>query len=163
MSFDYAAGLPLAFGDEFEIVYKAEIDEIPAELGQIVGYGGALGLGGEIENSLPFNVTVTANICDSQGNRIGGASTDGPLIKSADALGKAVKTNLDMIVEVDKDAPVNDISSIQLELKVDTKNAPGVPLKEGSYIKVNRLYARIPKGITLDLSKLLSEEEGENN
>ena len=161
MSFDYAAGLPLAFGDKFEIVYKATIDEIPAELGQIAGYGGAIGLGGEIENSLPFNVTVTANICDSQGNRIGGTSTDGPLVKSADALGKAVKTNLNMIVEVDKNAPVDDISSIQLELKVDTKNAPGVPLREGSYIKVNRLYARIPKGITLDLSKLLSEEEGE--
>ena len=55
------------------------------------------------------------------------------------------------------------------QFKVDTKSAPDVALNENSFIRINSLYARIPKGITLDLSDLASknevevEEEGENN
>lgn len=162
LSIDYAAGLPLSFGEDFEIVYKDTISGLPSELGQIISYGGALGLGGEIENSLPFNVSVAAVLYDAQGNKVGEATTDGPLIKSANALGQPVKSNLDLVLSVGKDAPVNDIETIQIELRVDTKDAPGVPLREDSYIKVNSLYARIPEGVTLDLSEYISEEDANN-
>ena len=165
LTVDYAAGMPLSFGEDFKIVYRDTISGLSDELSQIIAYGGALGLGGEVENSLPFNVSLKAILCDAQGNKVGEAVTDGPLIKSADVLGQPVKSKLDLILSVDKDALANGVESLQIELCIDSKDAAGVPLREDSFIQIKELYAKVPQGLSLDLSGALSEksEDGDNN
>ena len=165
LTVDYAAGMPLSFGEDFKIVYRDTITGLSDELSQIIAYGGALGLGGEVENSLPFNVSLKAILCDAQGNKVGEAVTDGPLIKSADVLGQPVKSKLDLILSVDKDALANGVESLQIELCIDSKDAAGVPLREDSFIQIKELYAKVPQGLSLDLSGALSEksEDGDNN
>ena len=157
--------MPLSFGEDFKIVYRDTISGLSDELSQIIAYGGALGLGGEVENSLPFNVSLKAILCDAQGNKVGEAVTDGPLIKSADVLGQPVKSKLDLILSVDKDALANGVESLQIELCIDSKDAAGVPLREDSFIQIKELYAKVPQGLSLDLSGALSEksEDGDNN
>ena len=165
LTVDYAAGMPFSFGEDFKIVYRDKISGLSDELSQIIAYGGALGLGGEVENSLPFNVSLKAILCDAQGNKVGEAVTDGPLIKSADVLGQPVKSKLDLILSVDKDALANGVESLQIELCIDSKDAAGVPLREDSFIQIKELYAKVPQGLSLDLSGALSEksEDGDNN
>ena len=165
LTVDYAAGMPLSFGEDFKIVYRDTISGLSDEMSQIIAYGGALGLGGEVENSLPFNVSLKAILCDAQGNKVGEAVTDGPLIKSADVLGQPVKSKLDLILSVDKDALANGVESLQIELCIDSKDAAGVPLREDSFIQIKQLYAKVPQGLSLDLSGALSEksEDGDNN
>ena len=165
LSIDYAAGFPLSFGKDFEFAYRDTLTDLSDDLGKIIAYSNGLGLGGEVENSFPFAVTLKIDLCDSKGKRIGGTPTNGPLIKSANASGQPVKTKLDLFIDMDKDAPYDDISAIHIEFKVDTKSAPDVALNENSFIRINSLYARIPKGVTIDLSGLASEKkvEGGNN
>jgi hypothetical protein len=64
-----------------------------------------------------------------------------------------------------KDVVVSDISAIQFEFTIDSKNAVGVALRPDSFIKVESLYALIPEGLTLDLKGLAVEDEKkeENN
>ena len=155
---EYAAGVPMAFGEDFEIVYKDKIDGLPEIIGTIIGYSGGLGLVGEVENSLPFNVGMKVRLCDSEGNVLGESSTDGPLIKSGDASGRPVTSKLDLMISMFDGASASAVSSIELELKLDTRTTAGVALKKDSYIKVNNLCARIPKGISVDLSEFEFDE-----
>lgn len=159
LSIDYAAGVPMAFGKDFEIVYKDKIKDLPEAIGTIIGYSRGLGLVGEVENSLPFNLSLVARLCDSEGNVVGESSTDGPLIKGCNVSGKPVTTKLNLMISTFDGVSGSDVASIELELKLDTETTAGVPLKEDSYIKVNSLCARIPKGISLDLSELTTENE----
>ena len=159
---DYSAGLPLAFGEDFEIVYKDTFDDLPEIVGQLMEYGLRLGLGGQIESSLPFTVNLSAKLLDSNGNVVGWSENGTPLIKSADMNGNAVTTELDLLITPAKDIDFTDIKALEIEFSVNTKTAPGVSLREDSYIKVNSLYARVPDGISIDLKDLIVDKEETN-
>lgn len=167
LSVGYAARVPLAFGKDFEVIYKDTITDLPEVLGTIMGYGGSLGIGGEVENSLPFNISMKVKLLDSDGNVVGESSTDGPLIKSADAQDRAVSSKLTFLISPFDKFSVQDIASMEFELKADTSTAAGKSLKEDSYIKIKSLYALVPQGINIDLSEWLTakdrEEENDNN
>lgn len=161
----YAAGIPLAFGEKFNITYNDKIEGLPEELGMILDFG-SLGLGGVIENSLPFNLDMTLNLLDSDGRVIPMTDEGGKLkISSCDMSGNPVKTPIRMVLGKAKDVVVSDISAIQFEFTIDSKNAVGVALRPDSFIKVESLYALIPEGLTLDLKGLAVEDEKkeENN
>ena len=168
LTVDYAAGIPLEFGEDFELVYRDTIADLPDVVGMLMGYAGKLGLGGEIESSLPFNVHLLVRLLDSEGNMVAQSAVgEGPFIKSADAMGNAVKTDIDIIIAAGEGVDVSDIAAVEFEFRADTKSAPGVPLKENSYIKVNRLFARVPEGISLDIADFVfddeeNESEGDN-
>ena len=164
LTLDYAVGVPLAFDEHFEIVYRDSIADLPEVVGMLMEYGGRLGLGGEIESSLPFNMSLVTRLLDSEGNLVAEAVVDEPFIKSADRSGNAVTTVLDLLIEPCEGVDVSDIASVEFEFKADTRTAPGVPLREDSYIKVNKLFARVPDGVSLDLGDFIfdDEEEGDN-
>jgi hypothetical protein len=123
---------------------------------------GSLGIGAVIENSLPFAVGLTMNLLDSERNIIPMKAGGGKFkINSCNANGKPVKSKIDLLFAKEKNTDVSDISAIEIILTVDTKDAVGVPLKKDSFIRVERLFARIPEGVTLDLNVLNVEDDNE--
>lgn len=159
LTVDYSAGLPVKFGKDFQIMYKDTIQGIPQELGQIMKYG-SLGLGGVIENSLPFTVTVSVNLLDSQENVIPMKDKAGQFkVRSCDASGNPRKTEFDLIAAIDQDVDASDVAAIEIVFKIDSKDAAGVPLSEDSFIRVESLFARIPEGVTVDLGGMLFPED----
>lgn len=170
LTVDYAAGLPLSFEKDFAIEYRDTIPDIPAEVISVLDYGG-IGLGGTVENSLPFNLNLQVRMLDSQEMEVKMAEGAGiQKIKSCDMSGNPVVTPLNIILAKDKDADISDVTALELVFTADTKDTAGVPLQEDSYLKVV-LNAIIPEGgITIDLKELMeqaanqeSEDEEETN
>jgi hypothetical protein len=73
--------------------------------------------------------------------------------------GEAVKTDLNLIIGVSKDADVSDISSMELIFKA--KSVAGAPIRKDTYIKAS-LQALIPEGVTVDAAQFMNKEEVEN-
>ena len=158
---EFAAGLPLEFGQQQQMTVREVITDIPSELATLMKYG-SLGIGAVIENSLPFAVGLTMNLLDSERNIIPMKAGGGKFkINSCNANGKPVKSKIDLLFAKEKNTDVSDISAIEIILTVDTKDAVGVPLKKDSFIRVERLFARIPEGVTLDLNVLNVEDDNE--
>lgn len=171
LSLDYAAGIPVAFGEEFVFEYRDTLAGIPQELGQILKYG-SVGLGGVIENSLPFNMKLSVRLLDSQEKEIPMKAQAGRLnIRSCDASGNPRKSNIELTASIDEDVDASDVSAIELVFTADSKDAVGVPLSQDSFLRVEKLYALIPEGVTIDAGSILfqkddasgEESESENN
>lgn len=156
---EYALSLPLEFGEDAAIEFRQVIDDLPVELGTILQYG-SLGLIGEIENSLPLGFEMTYNFLDSEGKVIELIEDAGSqVINPGTAGGDAVKTKINLLVGVKKNADMTDINSLELVFKMTS--VPGAPIREDSYIKAS-LQALIPEGVTLDLSQFMENEDDEN-
>jgi len=155
----YAFNLPFEFGDNMALEFRQVIEDLPAELGTILQYG-SLALTGEIESSLPLGLDMTYNFLDSEGNVIALAEKAGhQTIQPGTLTGEAVKTPLNILVGINKDADVSDISSLELVFKA--LSVPGAPVKSDSYIKAT-LQALIPEGVTVDAAQFLKKDEVEN-
>lgn len=167
LSAKYAAGIPLELGHDFAIEYRDTIQGIPAELGQIMEYG-TLGLGGSVVSSIPLNFDISVLLLDSEDNVVEMAETSGKqVIRGCGPNGTPVTTPLDFVLKKKEGVDMSDISSLVLVFVANTESVAGIPFKEDSSLKAV-LNARIPEGITLDLSGVLFQqadedsEEGEN-
>ena len=152
---DYEAGVPIAFGEDFEIEYRDTLD-LPEEAALLMKYGG-LALRGEVESSLPIGFEMSARLMDSNHNEL--KTSDKPIsmnIPSSDASGNPVKADIDLMVSNDKKLDVSDLKAIEITFRVDSKNAPGVQFREDNFIRAV-LYALIPNGITLDAAELIKD------
>lgn len=162
LSAKYAAGIPLEFGHDFAIEYRDTIQGIPAELGQIMEYG-TLGLGGSVTSSIPLNFDMSVLLLDSEDNLIEMAETSGKqVIRGCGPNGTPVTTPLDIVLEKKDGVDMSDVSSIVLLFKANTESVAGMPFKEESSLKAV-INARIPEGITMDLSGLLFPKEDEGS
>ena len=162
LSAKYAAGIPLELGHDFAIEYRDTIQGIPAELGQIMEYG-TLGLGGSVTSSIPLNFDMSVLLLDSEDNQIEMAETSGKqVIRGCGPNGTPVTTPLDIVLEKKDGVDMSDVSSIVLLFKANTESVAGMPFKEESSLKAV-LNARIPEGITMDLSGLLFPKEDEDS
>ena len=158
LSAKYAAGIPLELGHDFAIEYRDTIQGIPAELGQIMEYG-TLGLGGSVTSSIPLNFDMSVLLLDSEDNLIEMAETSGKqVIRGCGPNGTPVTTPLDIVLEKKDGVDMSDVSSIVLVFVANAENMAGIPFKEESSLKAV-LNARIPEGITLDLSGILFPQE----
>ena len=162
LSAKYAAGIPLELGHDFAIEYRDTIQGIPAELGQIMEYG-TLGLGGSVTSSIPLNFDMSVLLLDSEDNLIEMAETSGKqVIRGCGPNGTPVTTPLDIVLEKKDGVDMSDVSSIVLVFVANAENMAGIPFKEESSLKAV-LNARIPEGITMDLSGLLFPKEDEDS
>ena len=162
LSARYAAGIPLELGHDFAIEYRDTIQGIPAELGQIMEYG-TLGLGGSVTSSIPLNFDMSVLLLDSEDNLIEMAETSGKqVIRGCGPNGTPVATPLDIVLEKKDGVDMSDISSLVLVFVANAENMVGIPFKEESSLKAV-LNARIPEGITMDLSGLLFPKEDEGS
>ena len=158
LSAKYAAGIPVELGHDFAIEYRDTIQGIPAELGQIMEYG-TLGLGGSVTSSIPLNFDMSVLLLDSEDNLIEMAETSGKqVIRGCGPNGTPVTTPLDIVLEKKDGVDMSDISSLVLVFVANAENMAGIPFKEESSLKAV-LNARIPEGITLDLSGILFPQE----
>ena len=151
---EYAAGIPMEFGDDFKFVYRDTIPDIPAELADILAYG-SLGLGGYVESSLPLNMHMSVNMLDSKGRVINvGDQVGKQIINSCDREGRPVISPIDLLIANNTGADLSDVKSLEVMFKVDSKNVGGVPFRKDSFIRAV-LTARIPEGLTLDLGSVM--------
>ena len=151
----YSFNLPFEFGEDMALEFSTVISDLPEELGTILQYG-SLALTGEIESTLPLGLDMTYNFLDSKGNRIDLAEDAGKqAIQPGTISGEAVKTDLNILVGVKKNADLSDIDSIELVFKASS--VAGAPIKNDSYIKA-KLQARVPEGVTLNLKDFMSNE-----
>ena len=154
---DYSAGIPLALGEDFMLEYRDTI-ALPQEAGMLMKYG-TLGLGGEVESSMPIGFDLSVRLLDSK-NQVLDMSDKvmGIQIKSCDASGNPVKTAIDLKIGNEKKADVSDLAAVELVFKADAKSAHGTPFKESSFIRAT-LHALIPEGVTIDAAGLLTKDE----
>ncbi len=152
----YSFSLPFEFGKDMSLEFSTTIPDLPEQLGTILQYG-SLALTGEIESSLPLGLDLTFNFLDSAGNRIDLVENAGKqTIQPGTINGEAVKTDLNILVGVKKNANLSDIDALELVFKANS--VAGAPLKEDSFIKA-KLQVLVPEGVTLDLSDFMSDEE----
>ena len=152
----YAFSLPLEFGKETKIEFREVINDLPKELATLLQYA-SFALTGEVESSLPLGFEMRFNFLDSEGNMVELAENAGKqLIKPCTATGEPVKTDLNILLGINKEADVTDISSV--ELVFTATSVAGVPIREDSYIKAT-LQALIPEGLTLDLGEMMNNKE----
>ena len=158
---DYTVGVPLELGDKFAFEYRTKIDDLPEVASQVFAYG-SVGLGGKVTNCLPLNLNLQVIPLDSDGKEIPLAEGVGLLkIASCDAKGNPVTTKLDFVLS-GKGTDLSDMKSIGLVFTADAHGVGGAPLRPEGYLQVE-LNARIPDGVTLDLSEFLNSKDDEDN
>ena len=158
---DYAAGVPLALGEDFKIEYRDTL-ELPQEVAMIMDYG-SLALCGEIESSLPIGFKLNVRLLDSKDKEL--KVTDkviGMQIKSSDAAGNPVKSKLELVLGNENKIDLSDLKSLELVFTADSKMAPNVQFREDNFIRAS-LYALIPKGVTIDGAQIMGSQEEEEN
>jgi hypothetical protein len=133
---DYAAELPIEFGEDFKLEFTEYIDNLPAELGEILTYG-SIAIIGDITSSLPVQLEMSLSLLDSKGQAVELADKSGELlIKSCAPDGSPVTTDLNLFLKIKPGADVSDITSLGLYFKATTK---GVFHKNTASRKVSRL------------------------
>lgn len=155
---DYAAELPIEFGEDFKFEFTEYIDNLPAELGEILTYG-SIAIIGDITSSLPVQLEMRLSLLDSKGQAVELADKSGELvIKSCAPDGSPVTTDLNLFLKIKPGADVSDITSLGLYFKATTKGVSGVPVTEDTFVQAS-LQALIPNGVTIDLSKYLETDK----
>ena len=162
LTVDYSAGIPLEFGEDFELVYRETIADLPDIAGMVM-QSGSIGIGGKVTSSIPVGFDLTVRLLDSQEKEL--KVTDEPIsmrINSADVSGNPVDTEVKFMIRNENEVDMSDFSAIALEFKADAKKAPGVPFKESNFLKAT-LHALVPEGVTLDAKDLVFSEEENGN
>ena len=154
---DYAAELPIEFGDDFCLEFEETIGDLPKELGDILKMG-SLALVGEITSSLPLQLEMKASLLDSEGKAVELAENAGTLlIRPCAPDGSPVRTDVNLLLKVKHGTDVSDITSLGLYFKATAKGVGGVPVTDETFVQAT-LQALIPEGVTLDLGQYLEME-----
>ena len=134
-------------------------DKLPAELGELLNMN-SLGLTGSIESTLPLQLDMTLDLLDSNREIIPSEKISIP-VKAGSADYPAVSP-LDVVLKLAEGADGKDLSYIRMNFTVTSGNMSGEPVTESSYIKAT-LKAKVPGGVTIDLSSLGESEENTDN
>jgi hypothetical protein len=158
---DYSVGVPVELGENFRFEFRDTVDvSTNADwLAQILSYG-SVGLGGKFINGLPLNLNLQIRPIDENGDAIALKEGVGIMkIASCDAKGNPVTTDLDFVIS-GEGADLTKMAAIELYFTADAKDAAGVPLRPGTYVK-SEFFARIPEGVTVDLRDIIGDGETE--
>lgn len=158
---DYSVGVPVELGENFRFEYRDTVDvSTNADwLAQILSYG-SVGLGGKFINGLPLNLNLQIRPIDENGDAIALKEGVGIMkIASCDAKGNPVTTDLDFVIS-GEGADLTKMAAIELYFTADAKDAAGVPLRPGTYVK-SEFFAKIPEGVTVDLRDIIGDGETE--
>ena len=187
LKMDYEVAVPLEFGDQLNIQMdytfpgggeetgedgnsgqetdqsgdgtSQSTDKLPEELGELLNMN-SLGLTGSIESTLPLQLDMTLDLLDSNREIIPSEKISIP-VKAGSADYPAVSP-LDVVLKLAEGADGKDLSYIRMNFTVTSGNMSGEPVTESSYIKAT-LKAKVPGGVTIDLSSLGESEENTDN
>lgn len=150
---DYMFALPLEPGENFEVVYRDTIPDLPEVVSQIMSYG-SVSLRGKFENSLPLALDLSFNLLDAEGKAIELVEGAGKqVLPSRNLDGTASTCDLNLTLGKKKGVDASTVSSLEIIVTANSGNASGQALRETDYVTGNILIA-IPDGISLNLKDL---------
>ncbi len=153
----YKVELPLEFGEQFEIVYRDTIPDLPEYLGPILATGNKVALAGSLVNTLPLKLEAEFNFLDSNDEVVPAAEGCGTLnIEPCNLDGSASTTKLNMVVGIEKGR--EDIASLEIIVRATSGGVAGVAVKDDAYLQAV-LQAVLPEGVTVDLGEFIKKEE----
>ena len=132
---------------------------LPDILGELLNMN-SLGLSGQVESTLPLQLTMTAVLLDSDKNVI----PSEPLtmeIQAGSADNPSV-SDIDFILKLAEGADGTDLSYIKLNFEVSSGNMSGEPVTTESFVQAT-LKAKVPGGVTVDISSLGESENQDEN
>ena len=120
----------------------------------------SLGLSGTIESTLPLQLTMTATLLDSEKMEI---PTE-PLKMEIQAGSEANPSvsDIDFVVKLADGADGTDLSYIRMNFEVTSGNMSGEPVTTESFVQAT-LKAKVPGGVTVDISSLGESENQDEN
>lgn len=155
---DYAFELPLEFGEDFNLVIKETVPDLPEIFGQVISKS-PVKLEGTITSSLPLGFDLSLNLLDPDGKVIPMAEGCGKQVISPCCLdGSEKETELDLMLGLADGAGQPEIATIELVFKATSGGVSGVPLTESSFLHAD-LKAVLPEGITLDLGAIMENND----
>ena len=117
----------------------------------------SLGLGGQIESTLPLRLELNVELLDSKGGVIKTEPVE--MVIAEGSAEKPSVSPIDIMLHLAEGSDAADLSKIRLAFSVTSGSMTGEPVTEESYIKAG-LKVKVPGGVTIDLSSL---GESENN
>ncbi len=156
---NYMLDVPVEFGEDFEVVYRDTISDLPEIIGAILAKGNQVGLGGKITNSLPIGLEVHFNFLDSDKKVVPSAQNCGVLnVGPCNVDGTASNVAVDVLVGLQDGVDTSDIKYLEIVANANSGGIVGVPVKEDAYLQAV-LQAILPKGFTLDVKDLINSDE----
>ena len=129
---------------------------LPPILGELLNMN-SLGLGGQIESTLPLRLELNVELLDSKGGVIKTEPVE--MVIAEGSAEKPSVSPIDIMLHLAEGSDAADLSKIRLAFSVTSGSMTGEPVTEESYIKAV-LKVKVPGGVTIDLSSL---GESENN
>lgn len=158
LKINYAADLPLEFGEAMNITFRDTIPDLGDYLQPLLE-AGSLGLKGDFVNGLPIGLELTLNVLDEDGRVLELSEEAGHQTISPCGLdGTPVTTSFDILLQKKAGADMSKASAVEIIFNASSKDAAGVPLTDESFLLV-KLQAMIPDGITVDLKEIMKEDE----
>ena len=133
-------------------------ETLPPVLGELLNMN-SLGLGGEIESTLPLQMRLVIELLDSEKKVI--ATEPMSMNIAAGREGDPSISPIDMQIKLAQGADGKDLSYIKLNFEITSGNMSGEPVTKDSYIRAT-LKAKVPGGVTIDLSELGESENSES-
>lgn len=157
---DYDFIVPMAFGEDLHLSLGDTLSALPDIINEILSKN-VLRLGGEVQNSLPMDLTLSVVALDDKGEEVP-METEPQLIKAGTPAGEAVTSPLALTLGdrtgIVDTRPVRALA-LQFTMTTGQGNA-GVPVKATSWVRAV-LKAEIPGGITVDLEELGGGKEAD--
>lgn len=142
--------IPLLFGDDMTLDYEQDIE---LSLGEVPGGLNTLALAASITSSLPFDLAISAQALDENGQKINSISSDIDGIIMGGSI-QAPKTSPIEVTLKLGDSDLAKVKAIRFNLHAEMSvEGNSASLNEGQYIKFNQITARIRDGFSLNLDK----------
>ena len=149
MDIDLGFKVPLKLGDDCQITYSDTLDiSKSAETIAKVLEQTAVKLYGTVENTIPFGVSVKAEMLSC----VNGVYTVIPTAQPIESIlaNPSGKNEFSVDVKVASGTDLDNLSHIRFSF---TLGADGSQLNSGDYILIEGLGVKAPEGITLDISE----------
>ena len=155
----YDVVVPFVFGPDTDIRmdYTMPLEDTDGLLGELLEMN-SLGLSGTVDSTIPLALDLDLELLDSHENVIATEPMNLKIAAGNDE--NPSRSEFDVVLKLAEGADGADFSSIRMNFKVTSRDMPDFPITEDSFIKVT-LKARVPGGITLDLSALGESENGD--
>lgn len=143
----YVFRAPLAFGKGTEFNFDTVLSDCGIELDEI-HFGGkeGLALSFDLISTIPFDVKVSAEVVDSDGQPVPGISIGPEVAVAAGRTGAESTSPVQLTLMCDESVSSIDNIKIQISASVP-ESCEGVQLRGDMFVRLDNIVARIPSGI----------------
>lgn len=166
IEYQYSMLLPFEMDGELDLSYSTEINDLNDVFTSLSDQGagfkvGDIGLIAEIGTTIPFNIVVSAELIDKNGNSDGvdaKLNLNNCLIEGYDSKrdGKVKVSNIDLDFDLGESHSLKGLrnaNGIRLTFTIYNSNAESTSLSKEQFIN-GQLKLRVRDGLTIDLSNI---------